>query len=99
MRLLNSRTLQLEEFIGDANVPPYAKGLFVSPTEVPFTMNGTTVVKTPNTQSIVGPLIEGSVDFSTVPLTFCMATDQFSKKVNLIKINGQAVDFCHYLGQ
>lgn len=24
MRLLNSRTLQLEEFIGDANVPPYA---------------------------------------------------------------------------
>jgi hypothetical protein len=24
MRLLNSQTLQLEEFIGDANVPPYA---------------------------------------------------------------------------
>jgi hypothetical protein len=37
------------------------KGLFVWSTSVPFTVNGTNVVKTPNTQSIVGTLILGTL--------------------------------------
>jgi hypothetical protein len=53
-----------------------SKALFVSPTEVPFTINGGTVVKQPNTQSMDVPLIESSVDFSTVLLAFCIAIDQ-----------------------
>jgi hypothetical protein len=61
------------------------KGLFVSATEVPFTINGGTVVKTPNTQSMDVPLIRSSVDFLMVPLTFCIVLDQFSKKANLKK--------------
>jgi hypothetical protein len=69
------------------------KGLFVWSTLVPLTVNGTNIVKTPNTQSIVGTLILRNIEISTVPLTFCMVMDQIDKKVNLIKINCQAIDF------
>jgi hypothetical protein len=72
---------------------PEVKGLFVWSTLVPLTVNGTNFVKTPNTQSIVGTLIPRNIEVSTVPLTFCTITNQFDKKINLIKINCQAIDF------
>ena len=34
-----------------------------------------------------------NIEISTVPLTICMVMDQMVKKINLIKINCQAVDF------
>lgn len=52
------------------------KGLFVWATSVPFPINGTNVVKTPNTQSTVGTLIPRNIELSTAPLKVCMATDQ-----------------------
>jgi hypothetical protein len=73
------------------------KGLLFWSTLVPLTVNSTNIVKTQNTQSIVGTLIPRNIEISTVPLIICMVMDQMVKKVSLIKINCQLLDLRHHI--